>query len=520
MEGRSCRRRKVKTPAHAAGMDWISDLPDEILHRIMSLLNARQAVQTCVLSRRWRNLWRTVPCINADCKEFDFFGFRRSEVEFKRFVNRLLELRDPIAMMDAFWFRYHKLDIDTASSADANRWISHALQKQARVLEVVMYPWHQLELDHSRFTSRYLRKIGFSGVRLDQGFFKQLEAGCPALEDLFLHHCTIEDDKISSQTLKVLTIDRTYFSIAINASEVQKKSISAPSLKIENNLQWCPEFVNVVNLTLGKWCLDANFYALTVFLQNSPKLQKLTLKLAKCTSEIHQRIIGELTERSFTCEHLKIIEVICLENDPQVIRVKDFFASSGITSVQFHIKHWSQLKEDDNTWHREREAKGRERKSASRSPQSPFHSMVASFIREEHRMIRSPVAGSIPLTSPLEVWLISSPPTRATCSTKRRGVLGSHMEDDTAGWDRLSDLPEGVLHRIMSFLNMCQAVRTCVLSRRWRNFWRTVPYINADINEFDFYYGDNGNSDEEFRLIVNRLLELRDPTVVMDIFWL
>uniref|UniRef100_A0A0E0B7G6 F-box domain-containing protein n=1 Tax=Oryza glumipatula TaxID=40148 RepID=A0A0E0B7G6_9ORYZ len=491
MEGRSCRRRKVKTPAHAAGMDWISDLPDEILHRIMSLLNACQAVQTCVLSRRWRNLWRTVPCINADCKEFDFFGFRRSEVEFKRFVNRLLELRDPIAMMDAFWFRYHKLDIDTASSADANRWISHALQKQARVLEVVMYPWHQLELDHSRFTSRYLRKIGFSGVRLDQGFFKQLEAGCPALEDLFLHHCTIEDDKISSQTLKVLTIDRTYFSIAINATEVQKKSISAPSLKIENNLQWCPEFVNVVNLTLGKWCLDANFYALTVFLQNSPKLQKLTLKLAKCTSEIHQRIIGELTERSFTCEHLKIIEVICLENDPQVIRVKDFFASSGITSVQFHIKHWSQLKEDDK---------------------APGYYGFARFVGGCLWTIGDCSVG------PLSFGPLA--PTRATCSTKRRGVLGSHMEDDTAGWDRLSDLPEGVLHRIMSFLNMCQAVRTCVLSRRWRNFWRTVPYINADINEFDFYYGDNGNSDEEFRLIVNRLLELRDPTVVMDTFWL
>ena len=93
-----------------------------------------------------------------------------------------------------------------------------------------MYPCHLLDLDHSSFTSRYLRRIGFSGVRLDQGFFKQLEAGCPALEDLFLHHCTIEDDKISSQTLKVLTIDRTYFLIAINATDVQKKSISAPSV--------------------------------------------------------------------------------------------------------------------------------------------------------------------------------------------------------------------------------------------------------------------------------------------------
>uniref|UniRef100_A0A0E0M566 F-box domain-containing protein n=1 Tax=Oryza punctata TaxID=4537 RepID=A0A0E0M566_ORYPU len=486
MEGRPCRRRKVTALAHAAGMDWLSDLPDEILHRIMCFLNARQAVQTCVLSRRWRNLWRTVPCINAEIKEFHFVRFQRREMAFKRFVNRLLELRDPIAMMHTFWLRYHKM-YSTSSSADANTWISHALQKQARVLEVVMYPCHQLVLDHSRFTSCYLRRIGFSGVRLDQGFFKQLEAGCPALEDLLLHRCTIKDDKISSQTLKVLTIDRTYFSIAIKATEVQKKSISAPSvtsptmytpegviptlkdmpllvtasvtfsefrlcfnandlhqclrtisgvtnlevnyqgpkkLKIDNNLQWCPEFVNVVNLTLGKWCLDANFYALTVFLQNSPKLQKLTLKLATCTWEIFQRITGELTERSFTCEHLKIIEVICLENDPQVISVKDFFASSGITSVQFHIKHWSQLKEDN---------------------------LPGVY----------PHSDSVPLKSLSFGYLAA--PTRATCSTKRRCVLGSHMEDDAAGWDWLSDLPEGVLHRIMSFLSVRQAVQTCVL---------------------------------------------------------
>ena len=40
-------------------------------------------------------------------------------------------------------------------------------------------------------------------------------------------------------------------------------------------MQWCPKFNNLVNLTLGRWCLDSKLYALTVFLQNSPKLEKL-----------------------------------------------------------------------------------------------------------------------------------------------------------------------------------------------------------------------------------------------------
>nr|ABG65895.1 F-box domain containing protein, expressed [Oryza sativa Japonica Group]BAG94967.1 unnamed protein product [Oryza sativa Japonica Group]BAH00675.1 unnamed protein product [Oryza sativa Japonica Group] len=117
-------------------------------------------------------------------------------------------------------------------------------------------------------------------------------------------------------------------------------------LTIENHLQWCPEFLNVVNLTLGQWCLDSNFYALIVFLQNSPRLQKLTLKLEKSNMRISRRIIGELTEISFTCEHLNTVEVICSENDPQVITVQDFFVSSGMTSVQFHIKHWSPYAND------------------------------------------------------------------------------------------------------------------------------------------------------------------------------
>ncbi|KAG2572299.1 hypothetical protein PVAP13_7KG167130 [Panicum virgatum] len=47
MAAAACGRRRP------AGMeDRLSSLPDDLLH-IMSFLTSRQAVQTCVLSRRW-----------------------------------------------------------------------------------------------------------------------------------------------------------------------------------------------------------------------------------------------------------------------------------------------------------------------------------------------------------------------------------------------------------------------------------------------------------------------------------
>uniref|UniRef100_A0A0D3HAT5 F-box domain-containing protein n=1 Tax=Oryza barthii TaxID=65489 RepID=A0A0D3HAT5_9ORYZ len=511
----------------AAGRDRLSDLPDEILHRIMSFLNARQAVQTCVLSRRWRNLWHTVPCINADFVEFDSIGYQGPEVPFKRFVNRLLEFRDPASVIDTFLLKYampDRLDGYKASNEEANRWIGHALQKQARILEVAVF-FFPLDLDHSVFTSCYLRRIEFSHVYLRKGFFEQIETGCPSLEDLLLHQCFIWDGEISSQTLKVLTVDATELytvkemsistpnltSLTLSGLEYPKAvlkdmpllvtaSVSVTfdalnfdgyydandlrqylwglsavrnlefhyegaELMIANNSQWCPEFVDVVNLTLGEWCLDANFHALIVFLQNSPRLVKLTLKLAKDRWTTPQRIIGELEERSFTCEHLKIVEVICLESDPQVIGVEDFFVRSGMTSVQFHIKHWRKDEEYE----------------------------LPAFIYLAH--------------------LFDEMPPRAL----------PPVEDD-AGRDWLGDLPEEVLHYIMSFLDARQAVRTCVLSRWWRKLWRTVPCINADFDEFDlvFYQGDDGDYDDvlAFKRFVNRLLELRDPTAMTDTFWL
>ncbi|KAF9589177.1 hypothetical protein IFM89_019493 [Coptis chinensis] len=56
--------------------------------------------------------------------------------------------------------------------------------------------------------------------------------------------------------------------------------------------------------------------------------------------------------------------------------------------------------------------------------------------------------------------------------------------------DRISSLPDEVLHYILSFLDMWYVVRTCILSKRWRSLWTSVPYINLDMDILPFYIED------------------------------
>ncbi|KAL8509599.1 hypothetical protein ACS0TY_016721 [Phlomoides rotata] len=44
--------------------------------------------------------------------------------------------------------------------------------------------------------------------------------------------------------------------------------------------------------------------------------------------------------------------------------------------------------------------------------------------------------------------------------------------------DRLSELPDSLIHLILSFLPIRDVVSTTLLSKRWENLWTTVPYLN------------------------------------------
>ncbi|XP_074343961.1 uncharacterized protein LOC141683170 isoform X3 [Apium graveolens] len=57
-----------------SGIDRIGSLSDEVIHYILSFSDVQSAVQTSVLSKRWKFIWTTLPFLN-------FLRFGDSELE-------------------------------------------------------------------------------------------------------------------------------------------------------------------------------------------------------------------------------------------------------------------------------------------------------------------------------------------------------------------------------------------------------------------------------------------------------
>jgi hypothetical protein len=81
--------------------DRLSDLPDCVILHILSFLNAKHVVQTCVLSPRYKNLWKRISSLILDSSESDF----RTLKIFTKFVSNVLSLRDSSILLQTLDFK-------------------------------------------------------------------------------------------------------------------------------------------------------------------------------------------------------------------------------------------------------------------------------------------------------------------------------------------------------------------------------------------------------------------------------
>ncbi|KAG7538166.1 Leucine-rich repeat 2 [Arabidopsis suecica] len=107
-------------------MDSISELPDALLLKILSLLpTARDVVATMVLSKRWQPLWKMVPKLIYDDD---------SSGSFPRFVDRSLLLHEA-PIIETLHFK-----LSQNSGADIGVWIITALKRCVRKL-IIKTDW-------------------------------------------------------------------------------------------------------------------------------------------------------------------------------------------------------------------------------------------------------------------------------------------------------------------------------------------------------------------------------------------
>ncbi|KAF7121369.1 hypothetical protein RHSIM_Rhsim13G0171700 [Rhododendron simsii] len=114
-------------------VDRLSELPDHVLVHMLSLLPIKEAIQTQVLSRRWKSPWTYLPSLHFHL----LFNFHVSVRDIQRFVTFVDEtlIRSNRSKLEKFevlcWYQPN-------FASDVNRWTTFAVGKGTKELHLFL----------------------------------------------------------------------------------------------------------------------------------------------------------------------------------------------------------------------------------------------------------------------------------------------------------------------------------------------------------------------------------------------
>ncbi|KAA8527507.1 hypothetical protein F0562_034778 [Nyssa sinensis] len=292
-------------------IDWMSELPDHILHRVLSFLPTEEAARTSVLSKSWQRAWSTRSILNFD---ETFFGAElNADEDYQKkslnFVDEsLIRYRECKLRIQKLRLQIPNLDWNLAFHID--RWIGIAVENGLEELDIcietpsVYYRMPQTVLASKSITvlslkscvleqplpgnSRRLcslQKLYLFDVRLDEQIIQTLISTCPLIESIDLIFCLgLNKYQISGlHKLKEISI------FLFKESGFEMVDIDVPSLE---------KFVYVAT--------GANVPC-TVNVAATPNMKKLHLSCDRITDESFQELISKfpnLESLSIGCCHM------------------------------------------------------------------------------------------------------------------------------------------------------------------------------------------------------------------------
>ena len=251
----------MKKPNIENGVDRISDLPDPILHSILSRLDStEEVVRNSVLSTRWKYLWTSIPSIDL-MRGPKLFG----ENKFKEFVYWVLANRTED--LDSFSLRCsNHYDMQTIG-----RWIHLVVMRKVKQLtlslrcgvndaaivlprclvdcdslEEFVLALHLDSLKMKSFTgSKTLKVLRLHDVELlHNDLVQEFLANCPLLEDLSFIDCltyNLDSLVISCPNLKKLRI----YNQGLDYDSVIKRKKYEEEKLCERLTLICPKLVSL-----------------------------------------------------------------------------------------------------------------------------------------------------------------------------------------------------------------------------------------------------------------------------------
>ncbi|KXG28050.1 F-box/LRR-repeat protein At3g26922 [Sorghum bicolor] len=391
-------RRLHPNAAVNGGADLLSSLPEGILQHVLYFLPPHEAVRTSVLSRFWRDLWKSMTALRISD-----YGRWSSAADFNTFVNSLLLSRDrsPLREFEFCTYFHPQMQTDEYKDSDevvryVDMWIHHAFMCDVRVLKVIgMSLPRPMVLAHVPLIAKHLETLQLWSVLLD-GCSMDFSR-CERLEDLMMDDCRISAHRMVSKSLRRLRVCYCHFShdtrtrISVpslvslrldgnrgmtpfletmpqldrglvrlgpttalkdldgsqtcvlleslsNATDLELVTESRVTI-FKQDLKWCPAFNKLKTLILSDWVLGRDIHALKVILQHAPILEKLILQLSDDHNyEIEMEESCSLVQKFLPSEHLKVFEVRCRKDDEMVGKLEKMLKACGITSITFSLQ--------------------------------------------------------------------------------------------------------------------------------------------------------------------------------------
>ncbi|KAL5789497.1 hypothetical protein ACOSQ2_004385 [Xanthoceras sorbifolium] len=307
-------RKKVQISDNQVVIDRLTSLPNPIIYHILSLMDTKYAVQTCVLSKKWRDHWTNIHALN-----FDHSKFRRC-VDFHNFFLNVLQRRKSLDLgklrlicgvtLVGAVFKYamsHKLEgleTDVIGTRSVSRWET-SMSKCETLKTLTVY--HRRLTDFPKFATLTTLEISApSPAETD------LFSDCLNLENLILVRCELfygDTFIISAPRLVTLTISDFTF--------CENIVITAATLKFINLMEDIPYLLSIdkclalekVNLHMSPpvYCQTQKSYASKMrdLVEGCchAKSIEVSLNLSKCSKPVPN---GSEPRRRFQTESILI----------------------------------------------------------------------------------------------------------------------------------------------------------------------------------------------------------------------
>lgn len=305
-------------------VDRLSNLPEDLIHKIFSYICMKQVVETSALSSRWRFLWTSVRYLNFSSDDFHSFA------KFSIFVDHVLSRRNSEIEVSSLMLSFR----GKATQAFVERILNYAVSHNVQQLTVTCSLENDSEFPLSLCSSQSLKhltlKKGCRGPlwwRYTLTFASMWEL--PALTTLHLDRIELSSDNsiglISKcANLKNLTLEKcrmmgpdgfiishsglSYLKIEDGVSDVKFVSVVAPQLNHLSISGFSRDIlISAPNLA---YLLLESYECLNVLSDDFQSLEKVDICISSPYKEDPHRIVG-LLQRLHGVKYLTLnIEIL------------------------------------------------------------------------------------------------------------------------------------------------------------------------------------------------------------------